>query len=112
MKSTDSGRGAEAAVAGLLQDHGFEIMRRNWRTRLCEIDLVAEKNGVIYFIEVKYRASGAQGDGFEYITARKLKQMDFAARLWVQENDWPGDYRLMAAAVSGLKYENIRLIEA
>jgi Holliday junction resolvase-like predicted endonuclease len=102
---------AETAVAELLEQVGFEVIDRNWKTRICEIDLVAKKDGVVYFIEVKYRVSEAQGDGFEYITQQKLHKMNFSAEIWRQHYNWSGDYRLMAAAVSGLERENIQLIE-
>lgn len=111
MKTTDQGLKAEAAVAELLQQHGFEIIDRNWKTRVCEIDIIAQKDRVIYFVEVKYRSSLAQGSGFEYVADQKQKQMTFGARVWTQNYDWTGDYRLMAAAVSGPDCENIEIIE-
>ena len=100
MKTTFSGRAAESAVAEHLKQQKYQILNQNWRTRTCEIDLVAKKDGVIYFCEVKMRSSPTQGDGFEYITPAKLKQMTYAAEVWCQENDWPGDCRLLAAAVT------------
>lgn len=102
---------AEAAVADLLEQQGFEIIDRNWKTKLCEIDIITQRQKVIYFMEVKYRGSDFQGGGFEYITAQKLHKMDFAARVWRQTYKWDGDYRLMAAAVSGPDCEDIELIE-
>lgn len=78
---------------------------------MCEIDIIAHKDAIMYFVEVKYRSSDFQGGGFDYITNRKLKQMNFAAKVWCQTFNWGGDYRLMAAAVSGKDSENIELIE-
>ena len=100
MKTTETGRTAEAEVAKFLKAGKYSIVAQNWRTRTCEIDIIAKKDGVVYFVEVKYRSSNAQGDGFAYVTVRKQHQMRYAAEVWVQENDGDGDYRLMAAAVS------------
>lgn len=111
MKSTFTGREAEDSVAKYLTSQGFKMLVQNWRTKICEIDLVAEKDKVVYFVEVKFRAHDSQGDGLEYITPRKLKQMQFAAEVWSSENNWNGDCRLLAAAVSGLEYEEIDLVE-
>lgn len=111
MKTTAQGQAAESAVAGLLVAQDYQILDRNWRTKTCEIDIVAQKQNVIYFIEVKYRAQADQGDGFEYITSRKLSQMQFAGRSWNAEHAWEGDWRLLAAAVSGPNSENIQLLE-
>lgn len=111
IKTTEQGQLAEAAVAALLEQQGFEVIDRNWKTRVCEIDIVAQKSKVIYFVEVKYRASQAQGGGYEYIADQKLKKMNFAAEIWKQTYGWDGDCRLMAAAVSGADCENIELTE-
>lgn len=113
MIPTETGRRAEAAVADYLAKQGYRILARNWRTRFCEIDIVAERKGVICFVEVKYRTTDKQGGGLEYITAKKLKQMDFAAQSWCNEKDWAGDWRLVAAAVSfdGRDYTVENLVE-
>lgn len=112
IKTTEQGQIAETAVAGLLEQQGFEVIDRNWKTRVCEIDIVAQKDKVVYFVEVKYRSSPSQGMGFEYIAGQKLKKMNFAAEIWRQTYGCDGDYRLMAAAVSGADCENIELTEA
>lgn len=111
MKATFRGKEAEAAVANYLTSQGFSILAQNWRTPRCEIDIVAQKDKVIYFVEVKYRSGTAQGDGFEYITGRKLRQLHFAGEVWVQDNGWDGDYRILAAAVSGDDYQTVELTE-
>ncbi|MBX4201626.1 YraN family protein [Candidatus Saccharibacteria bacterium] len=111
MKTTEQGLKAEQAVADLLQQNGFELIDKNWKTKVCEIDLVTEKDKTIFFVEVKYRSNLAQGDGFDYITGQKLKQMTFAAEVWKRQYNWGGDYRLMAAAVSGNDCQDIQLIE-
>ncbi len=102
---------AESAVADLLQQEGFELIEKNWKTKVCEIDLIMRKTKIIYFVEVKYRSSDFQGGGFEYITTAKLKRMKFAADVWKQQYGWTGDYRLMAAAVSGPDCRDIQIIE-
>jgi len=99
--TTVLGRQAEAAAAQYLGQRGYKILEQNWRTRWCEIDLVAERAGVIYFIEVKYRRHTNQGGGLAALTPRKLKQMDLAARLWVSTHDYDGDYELAAVEVGG-----------
>ncbi len=101
MTHVSTGRQAEAAAAEYLQQGGYEIIEQNWRTRYCEIDLVARRRKSIYFIEVKYRKSTDQGSGFDYITSKKLDQMRFAAEMWAAEQRWRGEYRLGAIEISG-----------
>ncbi len=98
--SLTTGDHAETVAAAYLQSRGYRIVDRNWRTPLCEIDIIAEKDNIKFFVEVKYRGSDRQGGGLEYITKRKLKQMEFAARCWVQDNNWKYDYSLSAIEVT------------
>ena len=99
--STSTGNEAESRAADYLQKHGYKIIERNWRTRYCEIDIVAEKQKVVWLVEVKYRSSTSQGYGYEYITPKKLQQMQFATEIWVQNNNWSGDYRLAVISIDG-----------
>lgn len=101
----DSGNEAEEAVANYLKRQGYKVVDRNWRTKWCEIDIVAKKDNCIYFVEVKYRGSSDQGSGYDYITRQKLRKMDLAARSWVEIKRWPGEFTLSAADVSGPDYE-------
>lgn len=110
MNTTSIGQQAETAAAQSLEVQDYKILQRNWRTRWCEIDIVASRYKRVYFIEVKYRKNAEQGTGLDYITAKKLKQMKFAAELWVSENQWRGDYSLGAMEVTGLDFRVSELV--
>lgn len=99
MTNHASGHNAERQAAEYLEGYGYKIIELNWKTRLCEIDIVAEKDKTIWFVEVKSRKNSSQGYGYEYVTPKKLKQMQFAAEMWVQYEDWNGDYGLAVASV-------------
>lgn len=101
MQTTQIGNRGEQLAAEALVRQGYEIIDRNWKTRWAEIDIIAKKHDVLYFIEVKFRQSSRNGDGFDYITDKKLLHMHRAAELWVVSRDWQGEYVLLAAAVSG-----------
>lgn len=104
MTTTETGRRAENIAAGFLRHKGCEIVAQNWRTRWCEIDVIAVRDAVVYFCEVKYRATSRQGYGLDYITPRKLRQMRFAAEAWVHRYNWRGEYQLCAIEVSGPRF--------
>lgn len=101
MKHNEDGNQAEEAVAEHMRNLGFRILDQNWKTKKCEIDIVAEKDDCIYFVEVKYRSNESQGSGFDYITDAKQRQMAFAANYWVAQNHWDGEYVLSGAEVVG-----------
>jgi len=95
-----SGHEAEKVAAVFLKEAGYKILDLNWRTRVCEIDIVAQKKKVMYFVEVKYRSTANQGGGLEYITPKKLNQMQFAAECWTQANNYNGSYDLSCVELS------------
>jgi putative endonuclease len=98
--STSLGSRAESAAAEYLKLIGYEVVGRNWRTPMCEIDIIAKKGDVIYFVEVKFRSRDNQGGGIEYITPAKIQQMAFAARCWAEETRYNGDYCLAGIEVA------------
>ena len=91
----------EQAAADRLVAEGHEIIARNWRTRYCEIDIVSMKDDVLWFTEVKYRKNDDFGGGLAAITAKKQRQMRFAAELFMAKHpQYEGcDMRLLAVAV-------------
>lgn len=106
---TSTGHSAEDLVSRWLESSNYQVVAQNWRTRRCEIDIVAAKDKVVYFVEVKYRSSAGFGSGLEYITAKKLEQMLFSANMWLAINNWSGDYRICAAEVDA--FEDINFVE-
>ena len=94
------GQVAEETVAEYLKSNGYKILDRNWKTKFCEVDIIASKNSVVHFVEVKFRSSSAAGDGFDYITYAKQRQMGFAAQIWVSQNNYDNEYVLSAAQVN------------
>jgi uncharacterized protein (TIGR00252 family) len=111
MNTTTMGNQAEDAVANYLRSRGYSVLEQNWRTKWCEIDVVAQKADTVYFVEVKYRKNALQGDGLAYITDKKLQQMSFAAELWVTSHNWQGAYELLGAAVTGDDFTVTDVIE-
>lgn len=101
MNSYEIGQAAERAASEYLESLGFRIITRNWRTKWCEIDIIAIKAQIISFIEVKYRSNIKNGSGLEYITLKKLDQMTRAAESFVQAKKWDGQYQLAAIEVTG-----------
>lgn len=112
MTTTDTGHRAEEEAAEFLKSKGYKVLARNWRTRWCEIDIIAQKDKVVSFVEVKYRHSAAQGSGLEYITPKKLRQMRFAAEFWAAEHHYDGDCVLAGIEVSGAAFQIAAFIES
>ena len=103
MTTRQIGDKGEQAAADWLMARGHEIVARNWRTRYCEIDIVSVKGEVLYFTEVKYRKNDDFGDGLAAITAKKQRQMRFAAELFLAGKPECSGMaaKLLAASVNG-----------
>lgn len=93
---------AENVAANWLREAGHEIVDRNWKTKLCEIDIVSRKDDTLHFVEVKHRKNAKHGDGVAAITPKKLRQMKFAAQMYVHWNNLYGtDIKLAVMSSSG-----------
>ena len=77
-------QGEAAAVAYLIQ-HGYTIIKRNWRYRHEEIDIIAETADHLAFVEVKTRSSSSYGSPSEFITKSKQKHLISAANAYVEK---------------------------
>jgi len=67
-------RGEDAALRRYLDD-GYELLSRNWRCPLGELDLVLVRGGLVVFCEVKTRGGDAFGGGYEAVTWRKREKV-------------------------------------
>ena len=76
----EAGRQGERLAAQFLQKQGFKILRRNYASRLGEIDLIARDGKEIVFVEVKTRTSRLWGEPESAVTpAKRLKLCRAAA---------------------------------
>ena len=58
MNTKTTGNQGENRAAGYLEAKGFSIIERNWRTNRGEIDIIAVKNDILAFVEVKTLPNG------------------------------------------------------
>ncbi len=84
-RSVLGARGEDAAVR-YLEANGWRIVARNFRRREGEIDVVAEKQDVLAFVEVKTRMSFAFGTPGEAVTFRKQARIRTLARRFLLES--------------------------
>lgn len=99
MTNYATGHAAELKAADYLRSEGFKIRAINWKTPVCEIDIVAERSRTVYFVEVKYRKTIEQGYGVDYVTPSKLKRMKFAADMWLAQSGWKGECQLAVVSI-------------
>ena len=83
LTAQTTGRRGEDAASSYLETKGWRILARRFRIRGGEIDLVAEEDGVVVFVEVKTRAAGSLDDGRGAVDHRKKKSLARAAALFL-----------------------------
>ena len=77
------GKAGEVLAAEALEAKGYYILRRNYTCPYEKIDIIAIKNKVISFIEVKTRTSDAYGSPSEAVDFKKQKHIKNAARYFL-----------------------------
>jgi putative endonuclease len=82
------GRGgeAEALAARHLERAGLRILQRNFRSRVGEIDLVAEEGEALVFVEVRHRRNGEFGGAAASVDGRKQRRIIRCAQLYLQRH--------------------------
>lgn len=80
------GKWGERLVAEDLRRKGWTVRETNYRCRLGEIDLIAEKGGYLAFVEVKLRKSDRFGTAREAVTGEKQRKLRAAAELYLADH--------------------------
>lgn len=92
IKNKELGNRGEDIAADFLTERGFRIIERNFRGVGGEVDIIAQRDGDIHFIEVKARTSGCMGAPLESITQKKRHRIRKAAELWLVKSRYSFKY--------------------
>lgn len=87
------GQFGETLAKNYLIKHGFKIIGRNIKTSYKEIDIIAKLKDVLVFVEVKTRTSNKYGEADEGINSKKFKNLRYAVKRYLCDNDGKINYR-------------------
>ena len=76
------GQTGEDMACAHLEERGLRVVKRNFRCRGGEIDVVARDGEVVVFVEVKERSSSSHGAAIEAVTPLKRRRLVRAARIY------------------------------
>ena len=101
------GKKGEKAAANFLQNEGYKVVIQNWTMHRHEIDIIAEDDEFIVFVEVKTRTSRQWGNPEDFIGRAKIKRIVEAADLYLQLNDIdkPARFDIIASVWNGETFE-------
>lgn len=75
----------EMAACGFLKEKGYEILEKNYKCKLGEIDVIARRRGRLTFIEVKTRTSAQFGTPQEAVGLKKQEKIFKLAQWYMKE---------------------------
>lgn len=124
-KNKDIGNLGEQIACEFLRNKGFEVLQSNYWRRWGEIDIVAQKDSKVHFVEVKtvshetrkhLKEEVARGTWRpeELVHRFKLGQISKALETWIAEHEYEGDWQIDVVAIRIVPretYASVRYIE-
>lgn len=93
------GKWGEAFAARFLMQKGYEILEKNFKCPLGEIDLIAQESGEIVFIEVKTRRSASFGFPEEQLSWKKRRKLGRLAQFYFKKHAFERPGRIDVVAI-------------
>lgn len=108
IKNNIEGKKGEIKAVLFLKKDGYKILETNFKNKIGEIDIIAEKDGVIVFIEVKNRSTYRFGRPIEAVDFRKQNKIKKVAEIYLMiKNKYYNDVRFDVVEVSNDNLEHI-----
>ena len=85
------GEVGEKVAERWLRRHGWRVLQRRFRNGHRDIDLVAERDGLVAFVEVKARRRKDFGDPVEAVDWRKQRELVRSATVWIDRHGRPNE---------------------
>lgn len=92
-KNNELGQEGEQFAAEYLIKKGWEIQEMNYRYSRSEIDVIAIRNDLLIFVEVKVRSNLSYGLPEQFVDKNKAEHVMKAADHYIQDIDWKGNIR-------------------
>lgn len=92
-KSQNIGKQGEKIAANYLQSIGYSIISSNWRYSYYEIDLIAQDDKTLVFVEVKSRSSEQFAHPEDSVNKKKQGKLIKAAEAYIFNNNYLGELR-------------------
>ena len=97
-KATIGKQGEDKAVEYLKQK-GYEIMELNYRYKRSEIDIIAQKENLLIFVEVKTKSYNTFGNPEDAVDQKKSDKIMEGADYYIEANDWHNNIRFDIIAI-------------
>jgi len=110
-KHNELGKKGEQLAVDFLLENGYNIMERNYRFQKAEIDIIAQKSGVLAVIEVKTRSTTDFGNPQDFVKPKQIQHLVKAIDEYVVSNQLDVEVRFDIVAIvkegKGFKIEHL-----
>jgi putative endonuclease len=94
MKKAELGRMGEKIAENYLKKNGYQIIEKNFKTKYIEIDIVAKKDNIFVFIEVRSKSNDNFGNPEETVNEIKKQKLKNSAFSYVIFKKYHGLYKI------------------
>jgi len=84
MNNTQTGAWAEDIAWHHMQQHGWQLVQRNFFCKGGELDIIARYQDTLAFVEVKYRRTCVMGGAIASLSLAKQKHLIHSAKVFLQ----------------------------
>lgn len=113
MDAKEIGKKGEKDACRFLRRRGYKIVECNYRCRFGEIDIIAENNEYLAFVEVKTRYKSSIANPSEFVNLSKQKRLIKTAEVYLMSHDVTKQPRFDVIEITNISFLNkkIELIE-
>ena len=108
-KNKELGFDGEKIATDFLKSKGYKIIENNYRYRRAEIDIIAENEGILVFVEVKTRSNYNYGEPEHAVDEHKAVKIREAAENYIFSNDWKNNIRFDIISIKKNDYESTEI---
>ena len=95
------GQWGEKVARQYLEAHGYQLLESNWRYSRAEVDIIAQLDAQLIFIEVKLRKNNDFGKPETFVDRRKQLFLAEAASAYCEANQHDGEIRFDVISITG-----------
>ena len=97
--TTETGNFGEALAVQYLKEKEYRILHQNWRYKRAEIDIIAQKDRLLVFVEVKTKRAVTFGYPEDAVDEKKASKVIEGAEQFIYETNWHDNIRFDVIAI-------------
>jgi putative endonuclease len=101
LNTSQIGKQGEELAGSFLVANGYEILKKNYRFKKSEIDIIAKTGNTLVIVEVKLRKNSDFGNPEDFVSDQKAILIHKAAVEYINNHSWEGHIRFDIVAICG-----------